>query len=192
MRVKVETRKGREYLTIVKSFRNEEGKPRSKHIKSLGFLDELKNEYHDGVPLHYEIFPGNTLDKETFRSVIGQVRKNYDTGRIIAVADMGIITGDNIYYLVGSKPEKPQNGYIFSFSVRGGTKEFKQYVLDENGYTAKDGSTLDAESDFKIKERFVARDINVTMQNGKKAKKKVYEKQIVYRRCAGNYRRLSI
>ena len=28
-------------------------------------------------------FPGNTLDKETFRSVIGEVRKNYDTGRII-------------------------------------------------------------------------------------------------------------
>jgi hypothetical protein len=134
----------------------------------------------DGIPLHYEIFPGNTLDKETFRTVIGQVRKNYDTGRIIAVADMGIITGDNIYYLVGPKPEKPQNGYIFSFSVRGGTKEFKGYVLDESGYIAKDGTPLNDDPDFKIKERFIARDINVTMQNGKTQKKRVYEKQIVF------------
>jgi transposase len=134
----------------------------------------------DGIPLHYEIFPGNTLDKETFRTVIGQVRRNYDTGRIIAVADMGIITGDNIYYLVGPKPEKPQNGYIFSFTVRGGTQEFKQYVLNEKGYTNKDGSLLEDNYDFKIKERFIARDINVTMQNGKKQKKKVYEKQIVF------------
>jgi len=132
----------------------------------------------DGIPLHYEIFPGNTLDKETFRTVIGQVRKNYDTGRIIAVADMGIITGDNIYYLVGPKPEKPQNGYIFSFSVRGGTKEFKKYVLDEADYIAKDG-TPNAPN-FKIKERFIARDINVTMQNGKTQKERVYEKQIVF------------
>lgn len=30
----------------------------------------------DGIPLHYELFPGNKLDKETFRSVIGEVRKN--------------------------------------------------------------------------------------------------------------------
>jgi transposase len=35
----------------------------------------------EGIPLHYELFPGNKLDNETFRSVIGEVRKNYDTGR---------------------------------------------------------------------------------------------------------------
>ena len=134
----------------------------------------------DGIPLHYELFPGNKLDKETFRSVIGNVRKNYDTGRVIAVADMGIITGDNIYYLVGNKPEKPKNGYIFSFTVRGGTKKFQDYVLDEKGYTAKDGTPLPDDSDFKIKERMIARDINVTMANGKTAKKTVYEKQIVF------------
>ena len=33
----------------------------------------------DGIPLNYELFPGNKLDKETFRSVIGEVRKNYNT-----------------------------------------------------------------------------------------------------------------
>ena len=35
----------------------------------------------DGIPIHYKLFPGNKLDKETFRSVIGEVRRNYDTGR---------------------------------------------------------------------------------------------------------------
>ena len=75
----------------------------------------------DGLPLYYELFPGNILDKQTFRSVIGEVRRNYDTGRIIVVADMGIITGDNIYYLIGDeKRKKPLNGYVFGFSVRGG------------------------------------------------------------------------
>ena len=83
---------------------------------------------NDGVPLHYELFAGNKLDKETFRSVIGEVRKNYDTGRIVVVADMGVITGDNIYYLTGGKN---RNGYVFSFSVRGGTEDFKSYVLDD-------------------------------------------------------------
>lgn len=134
----------------------------------------------DGIPIHYETFPGNKLDKETFRSVIGEVRRNYDTGRIVVVADMGIITGDNIYYLIDGKPEKPRNGYVFSFSVRGGTDAFQEYVLDEKGYTDKEGKRLKEDADFKIKSRVTYRDINVTMSNGKIAKKTVYEKQVVF------------
>lgn len=135
----------------------------------------------EGIPLSYEIFPGNTTDKETFRSVIGNVRKNFDTGRIVVVADMGVITGDNIYYLVGDKPEKPKNGYVFSFSVRGGTGAFKKYVLEETGYTDMQGAAVTEETDFKIKSRVVARDINVTMDSGRKqGNKKVYEKQVVF------------
>ena len=131
----------------------------------------------DGIPIHYEIFPGNTLDKETFRSVIGEVRKNYNTGRVVVVADMGVITGDNIYYLTGGKN---RNGYVFSFSIRGGTKIFKNYVLDPEGYVGKDGKPAGEDAEFKIKSRRIAREILVTMASGKKKKKTVYEKQVVF------------
>jgi hypothetical protein len=57
----------------------------------------------DGIPLHYELFPGNVPDKSTFRDVIGEVKRNYDTGRIIVVGVMGIITGENIFYLIGGE-----------------------------------------------------------------------------------------
>jgi transposase len=134
----------------------------------------------DGIPLHYELFPGNTVDKETFRPVIGEVRRNYDTGRIIVVADMGIITGDNIFYLQGKEKGKNFNGYVFSFSVRGGTEAFKEFVLSAEGYVGKDGKPADEDSDFKIKNRIIARDINVTLSSGKKVKKTVYEKQVVF------------
>jgi transposase len=134
----------------------------------------------NGIPLHYELFRGNMTDKETFRSVIGDVRKNYDTGRVVVVADMGIITGDNIYYLVGENADKPRNGYIFSFSVSGGTDAFKRYVLEETGYTDKNGKPPTNETGFKIKERRTPREINVTMQNGKTKKKTVHEKQVVF------------
>jgi transposase len=135
----------------------------------------------DGVPLHYELFEGNLPDKSTFRSVIGEVRRNYDTGRIIVVADMGIITGDNIYYLVGGeKREKALNGYVMSFSVRGGTDPFKEYVLDKNGYLDQNRKPVGEGADFIIKSRIKAREINVTMESGKTTKKTVYEKQVVF------------
>jgi hypothetical protein len=131
----------------------------------------------DGIPLHYELFSGNKLDKETFRSVIGEVRKNYNTGRIIVVADMGIITGDNIYYLTGGKNK---NGYVFSFSVRGGAAAFQEYVFDETGYCGADGKPADTVSEFRIKSRITAREINVTMAGGKTERKTIYEKQVVF------------
>ena len=154
------------------------GKPKQNRKKPVVQMGLAMDK--DGVPIHYELFPGNKLDKETFRSVIGQVRKNYDTGRVIVVADMGIITGDNIHYLTGDKPEKPQNGYVFSFSIRGGTKAFQNYVLDESGYTDLLGKVPTGDSDFIIKSRITYRDINVTMENGKTETKTVYEKQVVF------------
>ena len=131
----------------------------------------------DGIPLHHQLFEGNKLDKETFRSVIGEVRRNYDTDRIVVVADMGIITGDNIYYLTGGKN---LNGYVFSFSVRGGTKDFKSYILDEEGYADKKGEPVTKDSDFKVKSRLTPREINVTMTDGRIQKKIVHEKQVVF------------
>jgi len=155
------------------------GKPKQNRKKPIVQMGLAMDK--DGVPIHYELFPGNKLDKETFRSVIGEVRKTYGTGRIIVVADMGIITGDNIFYLVDNKPEKPRNGYVFSFSVRGGAKAFKDYVLDPNGYRDKTGGLVTEDTDFMMKSRRVRRDINVTMISGRTQKTKyVYEKQVIF------------
>jgi len=131
----------------------------------------------EGIPIHYRLFAGNKLDKETFRTVIGEVRRKYGTGRIVVVADMGIITGDNIYYLTAGKN---MNGYVFSFSVKGGSDAFKEYVLDSKGYVGSDGKLAGEDASFKIKSRRIARDINVSLVSGKTAKKTVYEKQVVF------------
>jgi len=135
----------------------------------------------DGVPLHFELFAGNLPDKSTFRTVIGEVRRKYDTGRIIVVADMGVITGDNIYYLAGGeKRAKTLNGYVFSFSIPGGTDELKKYVLDMEDYRDSDGKPLKEDAEYMRKSRQIAREINVTMNNGKTKQKIMYEKQIVF------------
>jgi transposase len=137
----------------------------------------------NGVPISYKIFPGNKHDSETFKSIIGDICRKYETGRVVVVGDMGIITGDNIWYLVGGKPHKPMHGYVFSFSVRGGTKDFRKYVLDDEGYTVTYGGEDGKEPVYKIKERRIARQINVSLIRGGKAmtvKKTVYEKQIVF------------
>jgi hypothetical protein len=93
---------------------------------------------------------------------------------------MGIITGDNIYYLTGGKKYKPLNGYVFSFTVRGGTEKFREYVLDESGYRDVNGKPATGDTEYKVKSRIEARDISVTMSNGTKQTKQVYEKQVIF------------
>jgi hypothetical protein len=135
----------------------------------------------DGVPINYRLFPGNKHDSETFTGVIGEICRNYGTGRVIVVGDMGVITADNIWYLIGTKPHKPRHGYIFSFSIRGGTKDFKKYVLEQDGYVNAKGEPAGDGDDYMIKSRRTAREIKVAKIGGEgTTKKTVYEKQVVF------------
>jgi transposase len=121
-----------------------------------------------GIPITFELFPGNTNDCLTFRPGLKRIHKEYNLGKVIVVADKGMTTGDNIHYTLSGK-----HGYVFSMSVRGANKKFKEYVLDESGYTWHG-------SEYKRKSRLEPREIQVTSKSGKKLKKTVHEKQVIF------------
>lgn len=125
---------------------------------------------NNGLPITYELFSGNTNDCLTYRPNFGRIKKEFDLGRVISVADKGMTTGDNIWYTLNT-PTK--DGYVFSMSVRGADKEMKAYVLDDSGYEW-------LATEYKRKSRRYPRTIQVTSQFGKKLKKTVHEKQVVF------------
>lgn len=125
---------------------------------------------NNAIPITYELFAGNTNDCLTYRPNFGRIKKQFDLGRVISVADKGMTTGDNIWYTINT-PTK--DGYVFSMSIRGADKSIKEYVLDEKGY-----EWLGEE--YKRKSRLCPRTILVTSNNGKKIKKQVDEKQVVF------------
>lgn len=125
---------------------------------------------NNAVPITYELFSGNTNDCLTYRPNFGRIKKQFGLGRVISVADKGMTTGDNIWYTINT-PEK--DGYVFSMSVRGADKELKEYVLNEDGY-------LWNGEEYKRKSRNYPRTILVTSTTGKKMKKRVDEKQVVF------------
>lgn len=134
----------------------------------------------DGIPLYYKLFPGNTHDSKTFVPVFKDVCVRFSPGRVIAVADMGCTSSDNIFFLKGGDRDKRVNGYVFSFSIRKGAAKFKKYVLDEAGYKHSDINPLKPEVEFKVKSRIEVREIQVTMKSGAKKKMLIDEKQVVF------------
>jgi len=134
----------------------------------------------DGIPLYYKLFPGNTNDSKTFAPVFSDVCVRFNPGRVIAVADMGCTSSDNIFFLKGGDRDKRIHGYVFSYSIRKASKIFKKYVLDDVGYTDSDGNPLKEKYDFKIKSRIEVREIQVTMRNGSKKTMLIDEKQVIF------------
>ncbi len=134
----------------------------------------------DGIPLYYKLFPGNTHDSKTFIPVFKDVCVRFNPGRVIAVADMGCTSANNIYFLKGGDRDKRANGYVFSFSVRKGSEAFKKYVLDDTGYADRDGKPLKEGYDYKVKSRIEVREIQVTMKNGSQKSMLIDEKQVVF------------
>jgi len=123
---------------------------------------------NSGLPITYELFPGNTNDCLTYRPNLKRIKTQYGLGKAVVVADKGMTTGDNIWYTLSAG-----DGYVFSMSVRGADRELKDYVLNDGGYEWLG-------EDYKHKSRRYPRTIQVTTTSGKKLKKTVDEKQVIF------------
>ncbi len=132
-------------------------------LVQMGLLMDTK-----GIPIIHDLFPGNTNDCLTLMPVLDQVKEDYQIGRTIVVADKGINTADNIAFLLARG-----DGYIYSQTVRGATKELKDYVLDPEGY-------LELQGGYKIKSRLSPREIAVSNIEGGRTKVLIDEKQVVF------------
>ena len=140
----------------------------------------------NGIPIAYDLFAGNESEKVHMRPIINRVKKDYEDIRVIYVADRGLNTSDNIYWLNGDNKSdnNKRDGYVYGQSIRGADAEFKAWVLS-GGYKTdeikEDGATIK----FKHKSRVYPKEIhvNVTKPGSKKPSKKtvkVDQKQMVY------------
>lgn len=85
------------------------------------------------IPLSYDLFSGNESEKLSLRPIHQKTKAKFGLGRTIVVADRGLNTSDNIFFLAG-KNDRENDGYIYGQSVRGADQEFKDWVLDQNDY----------------------------------------------------------
>lgn len=125
----------------------------------------------DGLPLGYELFPGNRNDMATLLPAMSKagVRDLPWGQRVVVVADKGLNTSANIAACV-----LDGNGYIFSQSVRKATGALKSWVLDDAGYEES------ASGSFKIKSRISEKAVYVAGEDGKRHRVMVPVKEVAF------------
>jgi transposase len=91
----------------------------------------------NGLPLSMSIFPGNTSESLTLRPIMEDVKKSYNLGRLIVVADKGLNSSKNIEEIVNNG-----DGYVISQQLRGKKgQRYQEALFDESGYIrSKDGT----------------------------------------------------
>lgn len=78
----------------------------------------------DGIPIAHEVFPGNTADVKAFNRMITIIKEKYPVGKIILIADRGMVSEENIIHL-----EQSGLSYIVGIRMRVLSQKLKKKLL---------------------------------------------------------------
>ena len=122
---------------------------------------------NNGIPITYELFPGNTMDQNTLVQSVERLKEIYHLEKITVVADRGLNGGENLVYLAGEGHD-----FVISYTLKRSPEAFKALVFEQENWQ----ETLDKEQKKIIyREKVVAQTIEVkvpikaeNLQDGKK------------------------
>ena len=140
---------------------------RKQPIVQIGlFMDD------NGIPVSFEMFPGNTLDHHTLKPAMERTVDGFGLGRFVLVADRGMYSAPNMCHVTDAG-----NGYIVSKSLMKSTAATRRWAVSPEGYTV-------VSDRFRRKSRIVRREVSLVTKdkNGKETRerRKFTEKEVVY------------
>jgi transposase len=157
-----------------------------------------------GLPVSYDIFPGNESEKLSLRPILKKTKRDFNIQKTIVVADRGINTSDNTFFLSGKNDCASSNsdGYIYGQSIIGASEEFKAWAIDNTDFLSdviydKDGQIQEIDKyvfdddgtfitkekvglTFKHKSRTIAKTITIKKDGKRSQKTQIYQKQLIY------------
>jgi transposase len=93
----------------------------------------------EGLPVGYDVFPGNMYEGDTFKQAIDRIRKRYKVKQVVIVADSGLLSRHNMELL-----EQEHLEYILGARLKSLPVKWKDKILDNTDYEKqeKEGDVL--------------------------------------------------
>ena len=123
-------------------------------LKDFGYSKDCKfNEMQvvlgmaidsDGLPVGYELFPGDTFDGNTMADALSNIKRRFGIRRVVIVADRGLNSKLNLKHIEGAG-----YGYVMSSKIKGMNAAMKAKILGGGGFTVVYGG--DGGEDFRYK-----------------------------------------
>lgn len=125
---------------------------------------------HDGIPLAFDIYPGNRSEQTTLKPLEKKILEDYGLGQVIVCTDAGLSSKSNRKFNDRTIAGERMRSFITTQSVRQLPDYLKEFALDPDGWhLAGDGRTYNInELDEDIyhdavfyKERWIKEDLSV-------------------------------
>ncbi len=91
----------------------------------------------DGLPLAYEVLPGNTADSKTLRMFLGKIEQQYGKARRVWVMDRGMISEETLEFL-----GQPGRRYLLA-TRRGELASFSEHLRAGGWQSLKDNPEVE-------------------------------------------------
>ena len=118
-----------------------------------------------GLPLGYELFPGNTYEGSTLISAVNKLKETYDISDVLIVADRAMFTKDNLSQL-------DRNGvrFIISAKLKNMNKSLREEILNDVSKALKENENLSSwTTEYEYEDRRLL--INYSQKRANKDKK---------------------
>jgi transposase len=79
----------------------------------------------DGIPLSFEVHPGNTFEGNTLKKIVDKMRRKFSVRRFIFIADRGLFSAKNLDHIRNNQGE-----FIVGLKIGVLQKEFQQAFYD--------------------------------------------------------------
>ena len=83
----------------------------------------------EGLPVSYEVYPGNTFEGHTLSNALDELRSKYRINNVIFVSDSALLSKENLSLL-----ESKRQGYIVGARLRNLSNSLKEKILDKDNY----------------------------------------------------------
>ena len=147
-------------------------------LRMFGFSKNHKNNEvqvvmgllldNNGIPITYELFPGNTMDQSTLTRSIEKLKSLYRLDKITVIADRGLNSGSNLEYLC-----EGGHDFVISYTLKRSPDAFKELVWKEDGWQSKvDPETGEIFFQSKVVEQTLEVKVPLAPENSSTEKKR--------------------
>ena len=125
----------------------------------------------DGIPLWYDVFPGNTAECSTLKNMLAGISERVDPDELWIVADAAMLTKDNRKIL-----SEAGASYVLGASLKKLRQENQKEALDLGSFR-----DLDDDRKYRVVKLPDGNTLVITW-SGKKAKKDIHDREVLIKR----------
>lgn len=121
-----------------------------------------------GIPVDYELFPGNTSEFSTMVPILQKLRDRYGVKRIVVTADRGLNSGSNLLAIKAMGLD-----YVIAYRLRTAGKPIQDLIEKQEGWISRHPNNLCVHDVSRYRITTETRSVSIVKDDGTRTTEKV-------------------